>query len=341
MDDLGESAGGASQSAEDAAAEFQKLLDVIRGLDDATSNARQAEADFQAALDAASESVKVNGETATESKRAIDLHTEAGRANDRALRDIASAALDAAASIAETGGSSERAVGKVESARSAFVRQATQMGMTEEAANAYADQLGLIPDNVRTLISNNATTASSQVNAYGTYLRRINGLVVRTRIVTEHQTLFGSSRSRQGGQLAEDGAFVEPRADGGFDAHGSYVPRVSQIAQAGRYIMWAEDPTVWEAYISGKPNMRSRNLTILQQAASRLGAHVIVPREGGGMHNGSGATGATAAMGGFPDARDFARAVGSAVHSALAGVRVDIDGDRVGRVVTRYQQGLA
>src|SRR5690606_29418581 len=64
------------------------------------------------------------------------------------------------------------------------------------------------------------------------------------------------------------------RADGGIDHAGNFVPRVSQFGgpQFGRQnIMWGEPETGWEAYISGKPSQRNRNIGIWEQAGRMLG----------------------------------------------------------------------
>lgn len=64
------------------------------------------------------------------------------------------------------------------------------------------------------------------------------------------------------------------RADGGIDHAGNFVPRVSQFGgpQFGRQnIVWGEPETGWEAYISGKPSQRNRNIGIWEQAGRMLG----------------------------------------------------------------------
>lgn len=74
-----------------------------------------------------------------------------------------------------------------------------------------------------------------------------------------------------------DGGLIQ-YANGGFDDKGSYVSRVPQMAgpQFGKTnIMWGEESTGWEAYISGKPGMEERNKGILTEAAKRLGMEVI------------------------------------------------------------------
>jgi uncharacterized protein YukE len=64
---------------------------------------------------------------------------------------------------------------------------------------------------------------------------------------------------------------VKAYADGGFGGDGRYYPRVSMLANGGANIMWAEEETGWEAYISGKPSQRQRNKHIWAEAGRRLG----------------------------------------------------------------------
>jgi TP901 family phage tail tape measure protein len=68
---------------------------------------------------------------------------------------------------------------------------------------------------------------------------------------------------------------------GGYDDRGRYVPRVPQLRRGGGNVLWSEPETGWEAYISGKPGMRDRNLQILSMAAERLGAQVTAKANGG------------------------------------------------------------
>lgn len=66
-------------------------------------------------------------------------------------------------------------------------------------------------------------------------------------------------------------------ADGGWGVNGRYYERVPQLIEGGPTITWGEQETGWEAYISGKPSQRARNLRILDMAAQRLGVSVAAP----------------------------------------------------------------
>lgn len=113
-------------------------------------------------------------------------------------------------------------------------------------------------------------------------LAALNGRTATTRIVTQHITqhqavtipgITKPRRTSERGNLFDAGRTVA-FASGGFGMDGAYYPREPQIVTGGVNILWGEKPTGWEAYISGKPSERDRNLDILSEAADRLGATV-------------------------------------------------------------------
>lgn len=152
----------------------------------------------------------------------------------------------------------------------------------------------------------------------------------------------------------EDGGILRGTPTGAVKAYagggialgtGAYVPRVPQILSGTGGVLWQEPVTGWEAYISGKPGMERRNLRVWADAGRMLGippwvlelARVQRHFADGGM---SGNGQAPAAMGGFPDAGMVAGLVAREVRSVLAGMTVQMDGDRVGRIITRHQRGM-
>jgi hypothetical protein len=95
----------------------------------ATLSKRASMRDFEAAIDAATKSLKDNGKT-------LDIHTEKGRNNQAALDNIANTALKVAEGL--------KGVNRVKmlaQARDDFARTAHSMGMSWDAANALADKL--------------------------------------------------------------------------------------------------------------------------------------------------------------------------------------------------------
>ena len=144
-------------STNDAAASVQSLKDKIDGLRGTQMSADEATASLEAAIDGATKAAKENGRT-------LDEHTDKGRANGQALRDIATAALDGVESWNANGESARKVAAHTQEARDAFIKTAVQMGATKKEANRLADAYGLIPKNVRTAVSVNITSASTAID---------------------------------------------------------------------------------------------------------------------------------------------------------------------------------
>ncbi len=79
-----------------------------------------AERQFEAALDDLTASVAANGTS-------LDINTEQGRANEKALDDLARAALDAAASKYELTGKEADATAAVQAGRDELIRQLNRL----------------------------------------------------------------------------------------------------------------------------------------------------------------------------------------------------------------------
>jgi TP901 family phage tail tape measure protein len=146
-------------SATNANTAIKDLADTIRGFGSAALSTRDAERDFQAAIDDAQASLKEHGKT-------LDINTEAGRGNQQTLDQIAKSALAAAAARYEETGSQKDATDAIQSGRDALIGQLAQYGIVGQAAQQYADNLGLIPKNVDTLVNLNTDPAQTALNNY-------------------------------------------------------------------------------------------------------------------------------------------------------------------------------
>jgi hypothetical protein len=173
---VGEGA-GAEAELETAVAEANTVIaeqtsavsDLISELEAMVSTvfaARDAERNYEQAIDDAKAALEENGAT-------LDNNTEKGRRNQQALDGIAESALkDAAATLedAEAKGDlaagHDRATAKMETARAEFIKVARQMGLSKEAANALADELGLIPGNYEATVEADTANAMSKVQAF-------------------------------------------------------------------------------------------------------------------------------------------------------------------------------
>ena len=80
----------------------------------------------------------------------LDPTTEAGRANRDALSSVAGAYDAMADSILEAGGTQAEANATIKAGRDEIIRLGGELGITEDQAKAYADQLGLVPTRIDT-----------------------------------------------------------------------------------------------------------------------------------------------------------------------------------------------
>lgn len=151
---------------------------------------------------------------------------------------------------------------------------------------------GLTPRQVQTLAALR-DNASGPIAAVIRALRAADGqsatTTITTRRITEIITISRGQSTRpdrriEPGSNADGGFYANGSrafADGGWGMDGRYYSRTPQIIPGGANILWGEKETGWEAYISGKPSERNRNLEILSMAADRLGAQVTAFANGG------------------------------------------------------------
>lgn len=221
---------GMRESASLTEAQVDTLAEKIRGFGDDTLSARDAEREFQQAVDDLTDSYELNGST-------LDITTEKGRANEKALDDLAKATLDAAASKLELTGSEEDAAAAVEAGRQALIDQLAQFGIVGQAAEDYADNLGLIPDDILTELTLSGVASSQQ--AIDSFISRNNGrtLTVYQRMVqgalVGAGTGAGAPRTAIGGIF--DGAQTRVIAEAGPEA---VVPLNRPLDQVDPDVRW-------------------------------------------------------------------------------------------------------
>lgn len=135
-----------SGKANDASGEISDLAAKIKGFGSASLTTRDAARDFQSAIIDATKSVQENG-------KSLDITTAAGNANQATLDRIAKSSLAYSGALLEQTGSESKARDAIQQGRDALIKQLAQYGITGAAAKKYADNLGLIPDNVQTAVS--------------------------------------------------------------------------------------------------------------------------------------------------------------------------------------------
>lgn len=139
-------------SAEDAAAQFDDLTSAIEGLISGPMSKLTAEADLAGAF--------VDLKTATDEwGLSLDAATEGGREVIGALEGAVSAGLEWAKVQAD--GDPAVYAAKIGELRQAFIDYATGMGLPIEQAQAFADQIGLIPESKATEIVATVTGADT------------------------------------------------------------------------------------------------------------------------------------------------------------------------------------
>jgi TP901 family phage tail tape measure protein len=254
-----------SGQAQDTGDDVDDLAERIRGFGSAQFDVREAARKFEDALDSLQESIESNGYN-------LDITTSAGRENEAALDDLAKSALDLAGSLYVTTGSQDQAAAAIQNGRDQLINALAQFGITGQAAEDYANKLGLIPGNIPTVVSLQADEAKQTLDDV---LTRI-GLIPRTVPVTiEMIQQAGYPISPQAAA-----SLLGPNANGGIYDY-SQAMKAKAFADGGfptgiyaggpPIHKFAEPETIWEAYISGKPSQRDRNIEIWANAGQRLG----------------------------------------------------------------------
>jgi TP901 family phage tail tape measure protein len=209
-----------SGAAADAGTEVEDLADQIRNLGSVQLDVDAATRAVEKAVDDFTEALAENGAT-------LDAGTEEGRANQEVVEDTAAAYRDLAASLYTQTGSMEEARGAIERGRQAVIDQRIAFGDTAEEASAYADSLGLIPDNVNTIVTADTTQADPALLAVISKFNRINGAVATSYvdIITRDYSQGGGGGSHGVSRGGKDGNPKTPWATGGFTGSGGkYEP---------------------------------------------------------------------------------------------------------------------
>lgn len=284
---------GLGDAAKQTQEQIAQLADEIRGFNAPAFDMREANRQLEESLFGLSEALGTNGAN-------FDITTEAGRATQAALDDVAAATNNAAAAIVENGGSQAEMNAKLAEGRQRLIDMlAPYMGSTEAAA-AYVDQLGLISPEKVTEIRENAKEAQGNVNVYQQSLDKIPNelftklwvergdsqaqldahLAALNNIPGYKETVIRTVIAQTGALRGQVAAAYSANgnlfayANGGiasFDAGGF----ATGIYKGGAPIhKFAEPETGWEAYISGKASERDRNRQIWVETGNRLGINV-------------------------------------------------------------------
>jgi hypothetical protein len=126
---------------------------------------------MEQAIDDATQSLKDNGKT-------LDINTQKGRDNKKALLDLASATSEAGMAKIEETGSWTQANAIYERGRGQLVALAEKMGMSATAAKKFADQVIQIPDRTISIGADYADLDQKITDAQ----TKVNGLKQRAKV---------------------------------------------------------------------------------------------------------------------------------------------------------------
>ena len=268
----------ATEMANDA---MREHIDLTREM--AESNLSQAEAALrqEESQQRANDAIDRYNEVADNAESTTEDLDNAQRSMEQALIDLARQSLRHTDAMDEQDASAADLNSTIRQQREAFINTAREMGYTAEEARKLADDYGLIPNRVETeIVASGFGAAHNQITQF---IRDQQGRKIYLQVEASGNVSYGRtpgpSRVGEAWRYEADGGIydgpLKTFAAGGIAGDGSAVPRVPQIVQGGANILWGEPETGWEAYISGKPSMRTRNLQILDEAARRLGQMTI------------------------------------------------------------------
>jgi TP901 family phage tail tape measure protein len=118
----------------------------------------------------------------------FDLYSAAGQTASKALTDTSTAAWAMIDAAQKGGAGTDELRSKTADARAEFITTATQMGLTEAAASALADQYGLIPSKIQTTAELLKAQAEADLDALAAKVKGLPGGVVSIETVGFTQT---------------------------------------------------------------------------------------------------------------------------------------------------------
>lgn len=241
-------------AAEDTGQAVADLADEIRGFGSEQFDVERASISFNESLD----NLQSNLESGTAS---LDVTTEAGRTTGNELLNTAARANELAAATAAVGGSTEAIQGVLDVGRQRIIDTRMALGETAEQAQAYADRLIATPPAIATQVHLNGVDEAIQKL---TVMDQWMNLVAQGRTAEIYmKTTYEQVQVPMKAPKSANGNLFEFANGGGLET-GIYSggPPITRFA---------EPETVWEAFISGKPDQRDRNRQIWMETGDRLG----------------------------------------------------------------------
>lgn len=220
---------------------LDRLKEGLFGSANLTLNLRDAQRAYEESVDSAMETIAENGAT-------LDINTEKGRENQESIDAITSSTHEQIQAMIESGKSTKEITEFTRQARKDFIKAAEAAGLEAGEARNLADQLGLVPSEVKTKaeLIDEATHKIEALEARIAELEReIN---IRVRIT---QTRIEAGSAFGGGAFAHSGGLITP--NGIRRMHSGGVLRPDErivIGQTGERILSRSQTRAFDAGVA-------------------------------------------------------------------------------------------
>jgi tape measure domain-containing protein len=242
-----EQASGKAQSVRDAQRGFQASID---GVNVSIENQISTLASHYVSQGLGEKAARSRAEAEVAASNKLDISTEAGRANQAALDDVAKSGWAVVTSLQANGASQTDIQAAMGTSRQAFLDAATALGMDKDAAGALADQLGLIPANVPSKVTLDIADAQANVDAIQAKVDKLGqgayvnidtvGAAGTYQYLTNIQTIInGINGTHVRVAVGAGGQGGLTFAEGGYTgAGGKYEP--AGVVHRGEYVIKAD-----------------------------------------------------------------------------------------------------
>jgi hypothetical protein len=257
---------------------------TLEGLTGSTVSADQAEGNYWASVDRATQSLEGLSGQVVDANGKLDLHSEKGRAAQDSLygmRDASNALID---KMIAQGATSGEVAAKDAQLRDTFIKTAEQMGISAGDAVNLANQILGIPSERKTVIDADISAAST---AAASIQKQIDDLHGKTLTIS----LAAGTIDTGGGtyQMSYDTGQGTKALSAKYNAVGNLLGAspmpggVAEIVPPNTLRVIGDRLTDDEAFIPINGSPRSR--AILEQTASRMGYGLARPMADGGLLN--------------------------------------------------------
>lgn len=215
-------------AADGTVASLGKLLEAMFATGLAQLSANEASIKWQESLEGLDASINKYGTS-------LDITTEAGKANSRALDGMAQAGISNMEAMANNGATQEQLQGTMRGTYDSLVAAAGRFGKTAEEADAYARKVLGIPDdaNVDTAIKNYADSMA-KLNGIDTTVRNLDGKTANVWVTTHQKSIYSeehvsTGQGGSGGQTRWMGGLVGFASGGVVPGRAPLNPRIDNV----------------------------------------------------------------------------------------------------------------